>query len=61
MKFHNVVDDSPETAVLVGLITPNQDERKTTEYLDELAFLAETEAAGHSGRLHGPARVTYLY
>ena len=32
VKYHNVVDDSPETAVLVGLITPNQDERKTTEF-----------------------------
>lgn len=29
-----------ETAVLVGLITKTQDERKTNEYLDELAFLA---------------------
>ena len=44
-KFHNIVDDSPETAVLVGLITPNQDERKTTEYLDELEFLAENSTA----------------
>lgn len=32
----------PETAVLVGLITPDQDERKTGEYLDELEFLADT-------------------
>ena len=31
-----------ETAVLVALITKTQDERKTEEYLDELAFLAET-------------------
>ena len=31
-----------ETAVLVGLITQNQDERKTAEYLDELEFLADT-------------------
>ena len=29
-----------ETAVLVGLITKNQTERQTQEYLDELAFLA---------------------
>ena len=34
-----------ETAVLVGLITQTQDERKTNEYLDELAFLAETAGA----------------
>ena len=45
VKYHNVVDDSPETAVLIGLITPNQDERKTKEYLDELEFLAETAGA----------------
>lgn len=31
-----------ETAVLVGLITPEQNEEKVQEYLDELAFLAET-------------------
>lgn len=29
-------------AVLVGLITPNQPEERTKEYLDELAFLADT-------------------
>ena len=31
-----------EKAVLVGLITPEQSDEKVTEYLDELAFLAET-------------------
>ena len=64
VKFHNVVDDSPETAVLVGLITPNQNERKTTEYLDELEFLAETAGAKtvrrFTQRLNGPNSVTYL-
>ncbi|MDE6181410.1 MAG: GTPase HflX, partial [Phocaeicola sp.] len=34
-----------ETAVLVGLITQTQDERKTKEYLDELEFLADTAGA----------------
>ena len=34
-----------ETAALVGLITREQDERRTQEYLDELAFLAETAGA----------------
>ncbi len=29
-------------AILVGLITPTQNEERTTEYLDELAFLADT-------------------
>ncbi|MBK5195924.1 MAG: GTPase HflX [Proteiniphilum sp.] len=31
-----------KTAVLVGLITPEQNEDEVNEYLDELAFLAET-------------------
>ena len=31
-----------EHAVLVGLITPDQPEERTKEYLDELAFLADT-------------------
>lgn len=29
-----------ETAILIGLVTPQQGERKTQEYLDELEFLA---------------------
>ena len=31
-----------ERAILVGLITPEQDEERTREYLDELSFLADT-------------------
>lgn len=34
-----------ETAVLVGLITPEQPEERAVEYLDELGFLAETAGA----------------
>ncbi|MDD4922082.1 MAG: GTPase HflX [Bacteroidales bacterium] len=34
-----------EKTVLVGLITPNQPENKANEYLEELAFLAETAGA----------------
>ncbi|MEE1309884.1 MAG: GTPase HflX [Bacteroidaceae bacterium] len=64
VKYHNIVDDSPETAILVGLITPNQNERKTTEYLDELEFLAETAGAKtvrrFTQRMNGPSNVTYL-
>ena len=64
VKYHNIVDDSPETAILVGLITPNQNERKTTEYLDELEFLAETAGAKtvrrFTQRMNGPSSVTYL-
>ena len=39
-----------ERAVLVGLITPSQDEERANEYLDELAFLAETAGAETVGR-----------
>jgi GTP-binding protein HflX len=31
-----------ETTVLVGIVSQNQTEEQTKEYLDELAFLAET-------------------
>lgn len=34
-----------EKAVLVGLVTPVQDEKKLAEYLDELEFLAQTAGA----------------
>jgi GTP-binding protein HflX len=34
-----------ESAVLVGLITPQQPEERAREYLDELAFLADTAGA----------------
>lgn len=45
MKEFVISQATAETAVLVGLITQTQDERKTIEYLDELAFLAETAGA----------------
>jgi GTP-binding protein HflX len=35
----------PETAVLVGVITQNQTEEMAREYLEELAFLADTAGA----------------
>ena len=35
----------PERAILVGLITPQQDETRSAEYLAELAFLADTAGA----------------
>ena len=34
-----------ESAVLVGIIYPGQDEREINDYLDELAFLTETAGA----------------
>ncbi len=41
-EFQIIHESKSETAILVGLITRDQDERKTTEYLDELEFLAQT-------------------
>lgn len=41
----NISEYENEKAVLVGLITPSQSETKAKEYLDELAFLAETAGA----------------
>ena len=60
----DIVGEQGETAILVGIITPQQNERKTTEYLDELQFLAETAGARtvkrFTQRLNGPSSVTYL-
>ena len=40
-----IKDINYERAVLVGLVTPYQDEKKLVEYLDELEFLAQTAGA----------------
>jgi GTP-binding protein HflX len=45
MKEFVISEAQVETAILVGLITQTQDERKTKEYLDELEFLADTAGA----------------
>lgn len=42
MKDFITYEIKEEAAILVGLITPEQNEEKVKEYLDELAFLAET-------------------
>lgn len=39
------MDGRQERAILVGVITPQQPENQTTEYLDELEFLSETAGA----------------
>lgn len=53
-----------ETAILVGIITQEQDERKTNEYLDELEFLAETAGVEVKSRflqrLDAAHSVTYV-
>lgn len=46
MKESNIPDPAVhERAILVGLITPQQNEERSAEYLDELAFLADTAGA----------------
>lgn len=45
MKEFVISEAKAETAVLVGITTREQDEAKTKEYLDELAFLADTAGA----------------
>lgn len=64
MKEFVITEAVVETAVIVGLITPQQNERKTNEYLDELEFLAETAGAKvirrYTQKVNGPSAVTYL-
>lgn len=64
MKEFVISEAQAETAVLVALITPQQDERKTNEYLDELEFLADTAGAvtvkRFTQKVAGPSAVTYV-
>ena len=59
-----MTEELMEKAVFVGIIRPEDDERKVKEYLDELQFLAET--AGVQGekkflqRLEKPDNATYI-
>ena len=63
MKEFVISEAKAETAVLVGLITQNQDEAKTKEYLDELEFLADTAGAvvvkRFTQRVNGPSQVSW--
>ena len=45
MKEMILSQEANERAVLVGLVTPQQNEARSREYLDELAFLADTAGA----------------
>ena len=45
MKEVVISEVKAETAILVGLVTKEQDEAKTKEYLAELEFLADTAGA----------------
>ena len=64
MKEFVISEAKAETAVLVGLITNQQDEAKTKEYLDELEFLATTAGAvtikRFTQRVNGPSMVSYV-
>ena len=64
MKEFAIEEPQVETAILVGLITQEQDEDKTREYLDELAFLADTAGAKavktFTQRAGGPNSATYV-
>ena len=64
MKEFVISQAQTERAVLVGLITRLQDERKTNEYLDELEFLADTAGAEvvirFTQKLDTPNSVTYI-
>ena len=64
MKEFVISEAKAETAVLVGLVTKDQDEAKTKEYLDELEFLADTAGAvtvkRFTQKVAGPSSVTYV-
>ena len=64
MKEFVISQAQTEKAVLVGLVTRLQDERKTNEYLDELEFLADTAGAEvvkrFTQKLDMPNSVTYI-
>ena len=64
MKEFVLSEAKTETAVLVGLMTHNQNEAKTIEYLDELEFLADTAGVTTVNRftqkLAEPHSVTYV-
>lgn len=64
MKEFVISEAKAETAVLVGLITQEQNEAKTKEYLDELEFLADTAGAvtvkRFTQRSGGPNMPTYV-
>jgi GTP-binding protein hflX len=64
MKEFVISEVKAETAILVGLITKEQDEEKTKEYLDELEFLADTAGAvtvkRFTQKVTGVNSVTYV-
>ena len=45
MIDHQKIKETVETAVLIGVVTNKQNAKKVNDYMDELAFLAETAGA----------------
>ena len=64
MKEFVISTAETELAVLVGLVTQQQSEQKTEEYLDELEFLADTAGAAtvkrFTQKMDGPNSATYI-
>jgi GTP-binding protein HflX len=64
VKEFILTEQKTEKAVLVGLITPEQNERQVREYLEELAFLAETAGIipgkQFTQRIEMPHSVTFV-
>lgn len=64
MKEFVISEVKAETAIQVGLITQEQNEAKTKEYLDELEFLADTAGAvtvkRFTQKVGGPNQTTYV-
>lgn len=64
MKEFVISEVKAEMAILVGLITQEQNEAKTKEYLDELEFLADTAGAvtvkRFTQKVGGPNQTTYV-
>ena len=63
-KRNSISTLEQERAVLVGLITPQQNETRAREYLDELDFLAETAGAEtvkkFTQKCDAPNRTTFV-
>lgn len=63
-EFLTTEGKTSEKAVLVGLVTSQQNERRTKEYLDELEFLAGTAGVNvlkrFTQKLDQPLSVTYV-
>lgn len=64
MKDLIIEKESSERTILIEIVTPQQSEAKTMEYLDELEFLADTAGAvtvhKFIQKLNGPDSRTYV-